>query len=217
MKISISDIGTGIMVACAFSVAVLAVKRQWHSTPHAVEAPRVKDVAPLLTSGHLIGDASAPTKVIEFADYQCPFCARAQQQMDSVIAQSGGRVAVVYHHYPIENLHARAFQAAIAAECAAEQGDFTAFHHALFAHPEEIGSRPWISFSKPAVLDSTRFTTCEDGTVARGHVVNDMRMADRIGVRATPAFIVDGRLYYGLLPRDILSQLTATARVATSE
>lgn len=205
----VADVATGLMVICALTVMGLAVRRQWHPSAASAEAPKVRSMDSLLTTGHVIGNADAATKVVEFADYQCPFCARAQEQMDSIIVRSHGHVALVFHHYPMQNLHARAMSAAVASECAADQGAFSSFHHALFAHPEDIGTRPWASFVSPAtVWDTLRFRRCQDAPQARDRVAADMRLADRLGVRATPAFVVNGRLYHGLLPRDVIDALS---------
>jgi protein-disulfide isomerase len=212
MKMRLADLATGALVICAVTVTGMAIMREHTShRQNRTEAPKIRPVASLTSSGHLIGSAGAVIKIVEFADYQCPFCARAAEQLDSIVARSHGRVAVVFHHYPIQTLHAHAFAAAIAAECAGEQNAFAPYHRALFAHPEEIGTKPWLSYVvAPSEVDSARFRQCQDADGPRSRVSADMRLAEEIGVRATPAFVVDNRLYHGLLPSSLVESLSGT-------
>jgi len=194
-------LGTALLVACALVVTGLVVRRELGG--RASPAPGIERIAgweDLARDGNRIGPPDADFQIIEFSDFQCPFCRRAATILDSVRQRFGDRLAIIYRHYPIEAIHPHAVDAALAAECAADQGMFPQFHDALFKYQDSIGVAPWTRIAALAgVPDSVRLSTCILEGGHRGRVTKDLATADRIGIQATPTFIFNGRVLRGAL------------------
>lgn len=123
---------------------------------------------------------------------------QAERRIDQLREGYRDDLAVSYRHFPLP-IHAHAFEAAVASECAGEQGRFLAFHDALFDNQETIGIDPWIEFAKRAsVSDHARFLACLDEEAPRDRVEADIALAQSIGVTGTPSFVVEGLLLEGL-------------------
>ena len=185
---------TGAMVFCAVLVAAMALRAQFATRLGASEPGRTvlteATVRRLASAGNVIGAPTAPVKIIEFSDFQCPYCARVRDHLDQIRHDSDGRVAVVYRHFPLD-FHKFAFDAAVASHCAGEQGRFEPMHDALFAGQDSIGKRPWLAYAQAAgVPDSSAFNTCMSGPSARSRVRADRDEANRLKLQGTPALIV---------------------------
>src|ERR1051325_2325767 len=114
----------------------------------------------LLSAGRVMGDSSAPIKIIEFADFECPFCRTADSVLHLVQQEFGSTIAVVFVHYPL-HMHRFAEPAARAAECAAAQGQFVAFHDLLYREQDSLGLKTWDEFAhEDGISDSSRFAEC---------------------------------------------------------
>jgi protein-disulfide isomerase len=131
--------------------------------------------------------------VVEFMDFQCPYCARWASRLDSLVAEFGDVIQVTVHHFPLPR-HPFALPAAVAAECAHEQGAFPAFKAALFEGQAELGSRPWVGFAEAAgVPDLELFEKCSGRSPESfERIVYGMELGRRVGVRGTPTVWVDG-------------------------
>lgn len=152
---------------------------------------------PIAAGGTLMG-SDAPVRVVVFSDFQCRYCARAATEMREMRDGSGGRIAMTFRHLPLEAIHPHAVAAALASECAAEQGRFEAFHDYLFAHQQDIGARPWAELARAAgVPDGTAFGQCVAEQRHRGRVAADMQLAQELGVVGTPTYMVNGKLLAG--------------------
>lgn len=162
-----------------------------------------KDWAQYTLGGHLLGLSDAPVTIVEFSDFQCPFCRRFAVFHDS-LRKLGHRVKVVYRHYPIPT-HQFAIAAARASECAAAQGLFEPMHAALFAHQESIGVAPWSRFARTAgVQDSTTFQTCMNSTDPVKAMTDDTVAGKRLKVRGTPTLLIHDLRVDGLPSFDSL-------------
>ena len=140
------------------------------------------------------GPEDALVTIIEFADYQCPYCAAASGPLDSAMASYEGDVRLIFKHYPLPG-HTLAAPAAYAAWAAHQQGEFWEFHERLFEDKASIEHIPeWI---KDLGLDAKQFATDLESSEARQAVDQDMLSGSKIGVTGTPAFYVNGHLYRG--------------------
>ena len=145
-----------------------------------------------------MGSPAAPVTIIEFSDFQCPYCAEAARVLQSVRTKHGDRVTLIYRHYPLQRIHPHAWTAALASECAAEQSRFEAFHDRLFEDQASIGERSWISFAiAAAVPDTLRFLSCVEHKRPKNRLEEDIAAAEGIGVRGTPTILVNGVLLRG--------------------
>jgi len=154
-----------------------------------------------------IGKADAPVKLVEFSDFQCPFCNRFYPTLKKVEQKYGDKVQIVYRQYPIPSLHANAFKAAEASLCANEQGKFWEMHDLMF----EEQSRLLVSDLKEKAvrlgMDKNKFDKCMDTGRFTEQVQNDMREGNRIGINGTPAVFINGvELKGGAVPFETVAK-----------
>lgn len=197
---------TAAMVVCALVVTVAVARREFVAPATAVGGLRVttqKDWREFADAGHVIGPADAPVTIVEFSDFQCPFCARFAEFHDSLLVD-GLRVRVLYRHFAIPN-HPHARNAAVASECAAAQGKFDVMHRALFASADSLGALPWSSIARRAgVPDSVAFARCLDGKEASAAIVRDSLAGHKLGLRGTPTLLIGSTRVDGLPSLDSL-------------
>lgn len=152
------------------------------------------------------GSATAPVEMIEFSDFQCPFCQRANPTVDQVLKTYGDRVRFVYRHYPLPN-HPNARPAAEAAACAAEQGKFWPYHDRLFANPSKLADADLKQHAAELGLNASQFNSCVDTHKFRAQVEADMKAGEQAGVNGTPAFFINGRSISGAQPFDVFKKI----------
>lgn len=188
----LSHLVTGVLVVCAVLMTAAVVKRNFFTSTDAPLAEEVKDWQALATRGQRLG-AKAPTvTVVEFSDFQCPFCSRLHTSLQELLQRYPGDVQLVYRHLPLTSIHRHAKAAAIASECAAEQGRFEAFASLLYEQQDSIGSKSLDAFAADAgVRDSASFSGCVHSQRHRARVEADMREARRRDLSATPTVFVN--------------------------
>jgi len=152
------------------------------------------------------GPAGAPIEMIEFSDFQCPFCLRAFPTVRQVLDTYGTRVRLVYRHFPLPN-HPNARPAAEAAECAAVQGKFWEYHDRLFADQSKLSDGDLKKTAADIGLDATKFNACVDSHETRSAVEADVAAGTEAGINGTPAFFVNGRLISGSQPFDVFKRV----------
>jgi protein-disulfide isomerase len=151
----------------------------------------------------VLGDPDAPITIIEFADFQCPFCIRHfQETYPQLIAQYGDQIRFVFKNFPLRTLHPDAQSAAEAGECANEQGKFWEYHDLLFGGTLGLGQAAYEGYAEQLGLDVAALTACiEEGRYAEA-VDRDYALGQQIGVSATPTFFVNGIALEGAYPFD---------------
>jgi protein-disulfide isomerase len=162
------------------------------------------------------GAANATVEVIEFADFQCPFCLAAAPTVKKVMETYGDKIRLVYRNYPLAS-HPQAQPAAEAAQCANEQGKFWPYHDRLFAEAGKLSDPDLKKAAADLGLDAARFNSCVDEHRYKAVVAADMQAGNDAGVNGTPAFFVNGRLLSGAQPfeafkRVIDEELALTAK-----
>jgi protein-disulfide isomerase len=145
------------------------------------------------------GPSTAPIELIEFSDFQCPFCLRANPTVEQVLNTYGDKIHFVYRHFPLPN-HPSARPAAEASQCAAEQGKFWPFHDKLFANPSRLGDADFKQHASELGLDTGKFNACVDSHKYKGVVDADVKAGEQAGITGTPAFFVNGRFLSGAQP-----------------
>lgn len=191
------DIANVGIAVCAIIVTTLVVRREFFSstTGSSPKPVAVQHWERIFGGGEIVGDPHAPVRVIEFLDFECPFCRQGAARLDTLLARFPRRLAVSYRNYPLRSLHPDAQAAAVAAVCAGRQGRFKPMHDVLYADQERLSSGNWVSFAlKAAVPDTADFERCLDDASARAKVEADRALGDSIGVDRTPAFVIDGML-----------------------
>lgn len=168
--------------------AFLASLREKAKVTVALEPPRVQVAA----TGPSLGPANAPVTIVEFSDYECPFCKRAHPTLTELVKKYPEQVRFVYRHFPLDNIHRNARGAAEASQCADEQGKFWAYHELIFAATTPLTAETLRGIAEKAGLDLAKYDACAKERRHRAHVDSDVADGRAAGVSGTPAFYVNG-------------------------
>jgi protein-disulfide isomerase len=154
----------------------------------ALRAPTVE----VATEGEpSLGPTSAPVTIVEFSDFQCPYCRQAQDTLKRLMAAYEGKIKLVFRDFPLRSIHPQAQKAAEAAQCAAEQQKFWPYHDKLFASTN-LQMDELKKFAQELALNMEQFTSCLDSSKYAAGIEADMQAGQQAGVNATPAFFVNG-------------------------
>lgn len=176
---------------------------------------RVEDWRIYSRDGIRLGPVSAVVTIVEFGDFQCPFCARAHPFLKRMRHRHPDDLALVYRHYP---LHDFSLQAAAASECAARVGAFERFSDLLFAQTDSIGSKSMPTFAIEAGMkDAIRFVACMDDSTTRARIRQDTMAALRLGVSGTPTFLINDVRVVGFGGRDAVKRYVEAALRASED
>jgi len=146
---------------------------------------------------HLRGARAAQVTLVEYGDFQCPYCARAHAALTELMQQHGERLALVYRHLPLTDLHPFAAPAAVAAEAAGAQGKFWEMHDALFEQQDRLDEDALPALAASLGLDQQRFARdLADGGL-RARVDAQAAQGRALGARSTPTFFINGEQYHG--------------------
>ena len=141
----------------------------------------------------MLGDKNAPLTLIEFSDYQCPYCSRFTKEIFPLIKEEyikTGKVRYVFRDFPIQQIHPKAQKAAEAAHCAGEQDKYWEMHDLLFENQQAFEINDLKGYAKEMDLDATDFDACLDSGKYAKEIMNDLRAGQRAGVRGTPSFVL---------------------------
>jgi protein-disulfide isomerase len=146
------------------------------------------------------GPADSRVTMVEFVDFECPFCGRyAHDTLPRLRREYGDRIRYVSRQFPLD-IHPNAERAALAAECADEQNRYWPFHDALFKHQDRLGTPDLAGYARELGLDMGRYERCLDDPATRARVQHDIADGRHYGVTGTPAFFINGRLVSGAQP-----------------
>jgi protein-disulfide isomerase len=155
-----------------------------------------------------LGPADAEITIIEFSDFQCPFCTKWQVEVWPEIQKAfPDQVRLVYRDFPLYGLHANAESAAEAADCAGEQGAYWKYHDKLFAAESGLGSDAFRQYAKDIGLDTEKFSSCLESGVYKDEVKADYEYASQLGVSSTPTFFINGIPVVGAQPFSVFQQI----------
>ncbi len=169
----------------------------------AVGAAAGVSAADLVDDDPALGDPSAPVTIVEFADFQCPFCARfALTTKKDIIEQyvKTGKARFVYRDFPLSSIHAEAQKAAEAAECADAQGKFWEYHDLLYERQAELSVAKYKEWAGALGLNQAAFSQCLDSGAYAAEVQKDFADGQAAGVRGTPGSFVNGKSVEGAQP-----------------
>jgi protein-disulfide isomerase len=158
-------------------------------------APRVEVAA----EGPSRGPEKAPITIVEFSDFQCPYCGRAESTVNQVLAAYGDKVRLVFRDFPLPN-HPDAPKAAEAAHCAGDQGKYWEMHGKLFANQQALEIKSLKGYAKEVGLDQGKFDKCLDAGEKAKLVESNRKAGEDAGVSGTPAFFVNGVMISGAQP-----------------
>lgn len=175
--------------------------------PDAVDLAGPVDVN-VTSRDHIRGNEDAPVTIVEYSDFECPFCSRVQPTLEEILADYDGQVRLVYRHFPL-SFHARAQDAGEAAECAGDQGKFWEYHDLLFENQSRLsgGVAQLKEWAGELGLDQDRFDTCLDQNQKESTVKNGLASGSQLGVTGTPGFFVNGISLSGAQPYEAFASV----------
>ena len=161
---------------------------------------------------HIRGPEDAPVTLLEYGDFECPYCGQAEQTIRDLLVAQGTDVRYVWRHLPLNDVHPFAQLAAEASEAAAAQGSFWEMSDTLLSHQGELRWRDLLGYAGELRLDVARFEAeLQDGAHA-DRILADVASADESGVTGTPTFFINGRRHYGLYDLPTLTEAVTAAK-----
>ena len=154
----------------------------------------------------VLGPADAPVTIVEFTDYQCPYCQNAQQYVDRVMATYKDKVRLVYQEYPLD-FHGQAKPAGFAARCAGEQGKFWDMHLSLLRSPGALDAADLQKRAAGFGIDTSKFNACVTSGKYESVIQKAIDNAKSVGVTGTPTFFVNGRSFSGAQPFEVFERI----------
>ena len=149
--------------------------------------------AALAAADHVLGDENAKLMLLEYGDYECPACIQAEPLVQHLIDTHRGRLRFVFRHFPLVEVHPNAELAAEAAEAAAAQGQFWPMHHLLFAQAHRLTPAALTGYAQSLGLDMNRFNAEMGDRIYTQRIQEHRRAGEHLGLRATPAFMLNGK------------------------
>lgn len=181
---------------------LIAQLEQAHEVSYKLEPQRVTVAA----VGPAKGPESAPITIVEFSDFQCPYCARLAPTVEQVLANYGDKVRLVFRQFPL-NFHPFAQKAAEASLCANEQGKFWELHDAMFQNQQALAVDALKAKATELGLNAEQFNSCVDTGKYAQQVATDLQDGSQAGVSGTPALFVNGRFINGAVPYQDIAKI----------
>lgn len=154
-----------------------------------------KNTKALIGDAPVMGASERKIVMVEFSDFQCPFCATANKSVKQFMAKHKDKVTLVYKHFPLTQIHPEALPAARAAWAANKQGKFWEYHDALFANQAKLGETFYLETATGLKLDLNKFNV--DRKIADNFIVEDFKLGRKLGIDGTPTFIINGEVVTG--------------------
>ncbi len=151
------------------------------------------------------GSRSQKTILLEFSDFQCPYCQKAYETVEEFMAMHPD-VTLVYKHFPLSSIHPQALAAAKASWAAQQQGKFWDYYSALFEEQEDLGDELYMELAENLDLDIEQFERDRNSRNADVAIAEDMELAVKIGIQGTPLFVLNGQVFSGAIPLSVLEE-----------
>jgi protein-disulfide isomerase len=213
-----------VLVVIAFAIGILTGYFVWGrnsastravannpsaaQAPAATQAPRYVRYEVATDGFPSMGPADAPIVIVEFSDFQCPFCQRFYDQTyKQLMAAYPGKIRFVYRHLPLTSIHPEAFPAAEASMCANEQNAFWPFHDKIFENQDKLGSGLYLQIASDLNLNTSAFEDCVNTNKYKDQVQADSDFALGLGVQSTPTFFINGLALVGAQPLTAFTQI----------
>jgi Na+/H+ antiporter NhaA/predicted DsbA family dithiol-disulfide isomerase len=220
VRLNEARLGTLATVIVAPALAWLATQ-VLRRLPSAVRARQIgrtaEDIIDLVDDvdperDHVRGPDDAPVTLVEYGDFECPYCGQAERVIRELLTQYGDDIRYVWRHLPLNDVHPSAQLAAEASEVAAAQGKFWEMYDTLLSHQDELGPRDLVRYAGDLGLDLERFREELRGRRYASRVSEDVSTADESGVSGTPTFFINGRRHYGVYDIDTLTEAVGAAK-----
>jgi len=204
-----------VLVVLAFAVGILVGYVIWGrdqgTSPAAANVPteQVARRYDIPTEGFSsIGPEDAPITLVEFSDYQCPYCEKWYDQVYKQLwAAYPGKIRFVYRNLPLTQIHPQSMNAAEASMCAGDQNAFWKFHDKLFENASSLNDDLYATLAADLGLDTAAFETCMNDHKHKAAIEADMQFAIDLGVQSTPTFFINGLAIVGAQPLSVFQQV----------
>jgi protein-disulfide isomerase len=153
------------------------------------------------------GPASAPVTLVEFSDFQCPYCANLFRTLHEILSKYGAQVRLVYKNFPLRQIHPNAEKAAEAGLCAADQGQFWQMHDLMFQTQDQLSEEDLKAKAAQLKLDAEAFNQCLGSGKNAGKVNQDLFTGAKLGVSGTPVLFINGRFVSGAVPFEDIAKI----------
>lgn len=187
--------------------AYLANLQQRVKVERFLEEPEPIRIAVSAGDAFARGPKDAPVTIVEFSDFQCPFCSRVVDTLKEVVRLYPKQIRLAYRDFPIADLHPKAQKAAEAARCAGEQGKFWEYHDRLFESQAQATVEDFKRFAEQLKLDGKNFAACLDSGKHAATVQADVEEGIHLGITGTPTFFINGRLLVGAQPLEAFQRI----------
>jgi len=171
-----------------------------------VGSTKLPDQVSVFPTDPVRGAPAATVTIVEFGDFECPYCAQVAPTLENAISQSNGKLKLVWKDFPLPS-HAQAQAAAEAAQCAARQGKFWEYHDALFQAQDNLSDIMYLSLAGEVGLNYEAFSSCLTNHATLPLVERNLAEGTSIGVDGTPFFIINGQAVSGLITPEQLEAL----------
>jgi protein-disulfide isomerase len=164
---------------------------------------------------HAQGPASAPITLVEYGDYECPYCGEAYPALKKVQKRMGNNLRFVFRNFPLTQMHPYAFAAAEAAEAAGAQGKFWEIHDMLYEHQNNLEPQALVGYAKTLGLDMERFVKDVNDGAFTAKIKHDFQTGLMSGVNGTPSLFINGERYDGAFDTESLLEVMQTVASST--
>lgn len=171
----------------------------------------------LIGDSPTLGNPDADIVMLEFSDFQCPYCARATEQVEAFIAEHEEDVLLVFKNFPLTRIHPEAVPSALAAWAAGQQGQFWAYHDALFRNQAELGEPLYLRTAEELGLDIEQFNRDRASEAAKAAIARDLALATEFQINSTPTFIMGNLLIPGAVPADFFAEALTRLQAAQND
>ncbi|MEH2373498.1 DsbA family protein [Nostoc sp.] len=156
------------------------------------------------------GSTQSKTVLIEFSDFQCPYCAEAHKTLKELLVNYPDKLRLVYKNFPLISIHSEALPAAAAAWAAYQQGKFWEYHDALFTNQKQLGEALYLDIAKKLNLNLGKFKS--DLTLATPAIKNDIQLAEKLAVPGTPFFVINSPTFSGVVQLEDIKKILADTK-----
>lgn len=179
--------------------------------PQTQTSPNRQLAEPLSENDHFEGSLSAPVRIVEYGDYECPFCGRADQVIKELQQELGDQICYAFRNFPLYQIHEFALLAAQAAEAAALQDKFWEMHDLLYRNQDALDGEAIAEYAQSLGLDMQVFSDAMEDEAVKQRITHDLYTGMQSDVEGTPSFYINGHKYEGNTDLDQLRQAVTNA------
>src|SRR3989338_1745810 len=205
---SVFQVGTGDANNNANPTVIPSQQQPTAVQPTPEPAGDISKIPPVTDADYIRGAKNAKITMIEYSDFQCPFCSRHKPTLDKVLADYDGQVRLIYRHFPLTSIHPQAQKSAEASECAGEQGKFWEMHDELFANQTDLAIESLKRYARNiSGINGSQFDQCLDSGKYASKINQQAAEAQAGGITGTPGTFVGSELVKGAYPYDTFKQI----------